>query len=346
MENNDVVPHPVTFGGSASEYFRIWIVNLLLSVCTLGIYSAWAKVRSRRYFLGNTILAGSGFDYHGDPIKILKGRLIMAGLLVLYGFAGRISPIGGGIAAVLFLAIFPWLLVRAAMFNLGNTSYRGLRFGFQKDYKGSYAVFFKGIAITIVTLGLGFAYARFMDMRFRISRSRFGKTPFVFSGTATEVFGIYAKASGIVALALILCGILIGIGGTLGSSNSEFDLRSVGAMVGMLTIYPSGLIAMAMFNSRLFNYKTKSTTLGPIRFQSTLRMRDLSGLYITNLLAIAFTLGLALPWVLVRMHRYRVSRTTVLATPADFDAFASGSTENSGAVADAAADFWDIDLGL
>ena len=37
--------YPVRFVGTGSEYFRIWIVNLLLTIVTLGIYSAWAKVR-------------------------------------------------------------------------------------------------------------------------------------------------------------------------------------------------------------------------------------------------------------------------------------------------------------
>ena len=31
---------PVIFQGKTSEYFGIWIVNLLLSLITLGIYSA------------------------------------------------------------------------------------------------------------------------------------------------------------------------------------------------------------------------------------------------------------------------------------------------------------------
>ena len=54
------------FTGSGSEYFRIWIVNTLLTVVTLGIYSAWAKVRRLRYFYGSTQLAGSTFEYHGQ----------------------------------------------------------------------------------------------------------------------------------------------------------------------------------------------------------------------------------------------------------------------------------------
>ena len=41
---------PVIFEGKTSEYFGIWIVNLLLSLLTLGIYSAWAKVRRKKYF--------------------------------------------------------------------------------------------------------------------------------------------------------------------------------------------------------------------------------------------------------------------------------------------------------
>jgi uncharacterized membrane protein YjgN (DUF898 family) len=71
------------FTGSGSEYFRIWVVNLLLTVLTLGIYSAWAKVRRLQYFDRNTLLAGASFDFHGDPKAILKGRLLGVALLAL-----------------------------------------------------------------------------------------------------------------------------------------------------------------------------------------------------------------------------------------------------------------------
>ncbi|MDR1708461.1 MAG: DUF898 domain-containing protein, partial [Candidatus Accumulibacter sp.] len=63
----DLVEHRLSFAGSGGEYFRIWIVNLMLSIVTLGFYSPWAKVRREQYFHRNTLLDGSGFDYHGDP---------------------------------------------------------------------------------------------------------------------------------------------------------------------------------------------------------------------------------------------------------------------------------------
>ena len=73
-----------TFAGTGSEYFRIWIVNLLLTILTLGIYSAWAKVRRLRYIYGNTGLLEGRFDYHAPPLVILRGRLIAVALLVVY----------------------------------------------------------------------------------------------------------------------------------------------------------------------------------------------------------------------------------------------------------------------
>src|SRR5690606_19467483 len=74
---------PIVFTGSGGEYFRIWIVNLLLSILSLGIYSAWAKVRRQRYFHRNTRLAGSAFDYHARPAAILLGRIVAAAGLVV-----------------------------------------------------------------------------------------------------------------------------------------------------------------------------------------------------------------------------------------------------------------------
>src|SRR5215468_7546165 len=59
----DGVRYPVEFTAVTGEYFRIWIVNLALTLVTLGIYSAWAKVRKRRYLYGHTRIAGEGFEY-------------------------------------------------------------------------------------------------------------------------------------------------------------------------------------------------------------------------------------------------------------------------------------------
>ena len=148
------LPEPLTFTGSAREYFGIWIVNLALSVLTLGVYSASAKVRRLQYFHRHTRLAGVPFDYHGTPLAILKGRIVAVNLLLIYTLAGQFGPVVA-LAAFAILAIaLPWLLMRSMMFRLQNTSYRGLRFGFIGSAAGAYRVFLGLPLLSVFTLFL------------------------------------------------------------------------------------------------------------------------------------------------------------------------------------------------
>ena len=121
---------PFEFRGKGSEYFRIWIVNLILSIITLGIYSAWAKVRRKQYFYASTRLQGTGFEYLADPIKILKGRIIIAIIAISYSVISNLMPIAGTVLSLLFLLILPWIVVRSISFNNRNSAYRNIRFGF------------------------------------------------------------------------------------------------------------------------------------------------------------------------------------------------------------------------
>ena len=115
-------PVHIRFTGSGSEYFGIWIVNLLLMLVTLGLYYPWAKVRRLKYFYGNTLVDGSALDFHGSPKRMLRGTLLVVVLLVLYSVAGNVSPMAGLVAIVAVAAIAP-ALVRAAMrFRLSHTS--------------------------------------------------------------------------------------------------------------------------------------------------------------------------------------------------------------------------------
>src|SRR5579862_8890456 len=83
-------PEQLQFTGKGGEYFGIWIVNLLLTLVTLGIYSPWAKVRKMHYFYRNTQLAGSSFDFHGSPVRILVGRAIAIVMFSEYNVGGRL----------------------------------------------------------------------------------------------------------------------------------------------------------------------------------------------------------------------------------------------------------------
>ena len=128
--------HPIEFTASGSEYFRIWIVNLLLIIVTLGVYLPWAKVRKLKYFYSNTWVGGDALDFHGEPVKMLRGTLIAAGFLIAYSVGSNFSGWAALVAAVAFVALWPALFRAAMRFRLANTSWRGLRFHFAGDTAG------------------------------------------------------------------------------------------------------------------------------------------------------------------------------------------------------------------
>ena len=123
------------FTGTGGEYFRIWIVNLFLSVLTLGIYSAWAKVRTRRYFYAHTLLADHPFDYRANPWFILRGNLILGFGLLLFLAIESFGPVYSGIVLAVFYAFLPFLIYKSLRFNAYNSSYRNLCFPFRGSLK-------------------------------------------------------------------------------------------------------------------------------------------------------------------------------------------------------------------
>jgi len=173
------LPAPVEFVGSGREYFRIWIVNLFLSVITLGFYSPWAKVRRLQYFYRNTRVAGSGFDYHGNPVALLRGRIVAAILFGSYYVAGRMDPIYGLAAFAVIAAVMPWLINRSLRFRLYNSSFRGLRFGFYGTTGQAYFIF---LALPILSVLSFFLLVPLWNQRmkqYQHGHAAYGRTPFV-----------------------------------------------------------------------------------------------------------------------------------------------------------------------
>ena len=182
---------PVIFQGKTSEYFGIWIVNLLLSLITLGIYSAWAKVRRKKYFYNNTLIDNVGFDYHAKPISILKGRLIAVAFFIAYGMSASIHPFLPAVFLGIFFIVLPWLVVRGSIFSARNTSHRGLRFDFIGTI-GQAAKVFIGLPLLFMpTLGLIFPYVAHQKSQFLVNNHRFGLSQFDMQPVVKKYYKVY-----------------------------------------------------------------------------------------------------------------------------------------------------------
>jgi uncharacterized membrane protein YjgN (DUF898 family) len=345
--------HRPVFTATAGEYFRIWIVNLALTVATLGIFSAWAKVRRLRYFHGSTSLAGSAFAYHCEPLKILKGRAIATVLLGAYFLAGQVSPIAAlAVAAVLAVAT-PWLVVKSRMFAMRMTSWRGLRFDFAADYAGAYKLLLG--AGLLVVLSLGLLLPRFIRERYRfvISRTRYGQAQF---GCEPGTWRFYKTAmiAGLMTFGgLFLVGFLAALlipafqsgGGGAGAAESQRVGTFATAVFGAGYVMVVSLV-YGYSQARNLNETFNTTTLGPHRLVSTLSARRMAGIYLGNTLAILLTLGLATPWAVIRLMRYRLE-SIALEAHGPLDAIATAAA--SGAVTatgEEISGFFDVDFGL
>lgn len=325
----------IQFHAKTSEFFSIWITNLLLTIVTFGIYSAWAKVRTLKYLYGNIEVNGARFDYHARPIQILKGRILVGALFGIYFLCMHFIPEAIFVIGFLYALLMPFLVVQALAFHFGNTSYRNIRFGFQRDYKESYLTSFKVFVIWLFTLGLGFPYALYRVTHFRLNRIRFGLQKFTFEGGKSEYVRLYYSCLGVIVLAGFLSGL---IGFVLGSS---------GGLIAAFAMYGVYFVIFGISRALAYNLVSEYTTAGPIKFKSTLNGWELVGVYFTNILGCVLTFGLATPWALLRTMKYRLDHTVILAPANALDQIAATSKdENGNAIADAAVDINFIDIGI
>ena len=320
---------PFEFIGTGGEYFKIWIVNILLSIITLGIYSAWAKVRRKQYLYGNTRLQGAAFEYLADPLKILKGRLIIIGLFLLSYAATYVLPVTQIIFTLIFIVALPWVIVRTLTFNARNSAIRNIRFGFKGSVKDAALVYLWWPFVAVFTLGIIFPYVYYRQKKFIVENSTYGATRFVFTATSREYYRLFMSA---------VIPLVVGI------------LAIVAA--GYLYAPLSGLVMVALYLYMFAFYSVKTTNLlyntssiAHNQFRADMKIVPYLMLVLTNSLATALTLGLFSPWAIIRTLRYRLGHLTLLADE-DPEVFVAGEEEQVSALGEEVGDFFDFDIGL
>ncbi|MET3105585.1 uncharacterized membrane protein YjgN (DUF898 family) [Oxalobacteraceae bacterium GrIS 2.11] len=363
--------HTISFTGSGSEYFRIWIVNLCLTMATLGIYSAWAKVRRLQYFDRNTQLDGASFNFHGRPLAILKGRLIALVLLICYHYAFGFSKLFGmTVITILFLAL-PAMLRSALRFRLKNTSYRGVRFDFAGDLIGAYTCFapllavllmpailvgvFPGrpILLVVVCVGLYLSWPviHAMIKRYQHTGLEYGDQKTTYRASNFSLIKPYALAFlagiGVVIVISILSGLFFAgvAAATQAGAAADSWTYGVGILIGVLYVYAAFLISGPFLQIRIWNLVWNNTSFPGFTIQSTLKFWPFLELQTVNIVLTLLTLGLYRPFAVVRIYRYRMQHMTV--TGDGFAQIGQGQhSQYSAASGDSSADFLDIDLSF
>ena len=336
-------PIRLEFFGKASEYFRIWIVNVLLSVLTLGIYSAWAKVRNKRYFYGNTVLDGANFEYHAKPMQILKGRMIVFAFFVIYSAVGNFFPVVGSILGLLILLLMPWVINLSLRFNARMSSYRNIHFDFEGSYGKAFMTFLVLPVVCILPFGLLLPYAHRAIAHYISRGMRFGGQKFHSDLKIGPFYSFFME--------LVMLGVLILVATTVGS----LILQAAGIITDGSSLYylllPVLLWGFLLFFVPVYRAKVRNLTYnnlhleGGHRFASTLYPWRMAWITLSNLLCIVATLGLMVPWARVRMTRY-VAENTAVIPAGDLSDFVSTLEVKQQAFGSEMADVMGWDIGL
>lgn len=149
--------HQVMFSGQGGEYFRVWIVNILLKVITVGLYTPWARRRTARYFYDHTVLAGHPLEFTAPIRKMVFGFIALVGLYLAFEIASRAGQdvaVAVMIAGAAALAPFGW--ASAMRFRLGSTRWRGLQFRFEASWKEIYAASWPVFAVAGMWIVMAF----------------------------------------------------------------------------------------------------------------------------------------------------------------------------------------------
>lgn len=337
------------FHGRAGEYFGIWIVNVLLTILTLGIYSAWAKVRTQRYFYANTRLAGSSFDYLADPLRILKGRLIAYAVVMVLALSSQFLPV---LYLLLMLALFacmPLIVFLSARFRARYSAWRGVRFGFVGRAGEAYGPFMGWPILAALTMTVLYPLAKRRQHEYLVSGHRFGAAAFRFEAGFAPYYvpWMVAAACMVVVFGLMMVSFLV-IAVAAGATEGSGQVVALFATFVVMALFYLGIFALTVCLRTVYtNLMWSGARLGPHRFESTLHPGRVLWLYLGNLVAILCTLGLATPWAKVRLARYRAECFTLVAT-GPIDDFVADADAHRGAAGAELSDALDLgaDIGL
>jgi len=289
---------PFKFTGDGFEYFKICIVNIMLTIITFGIYSAWATVRNNKYLYSNLHLDGNHFRYLANPIAILKGRVIAVIAVAAYVLLGVISPF---FSIVLGLALFlsiPYFYNQSLAFKMRMVAYKNIQFRFKGTYEGTLMVLFVWPMLSMMTFGILLPKALQQTNEYIVNSTSYGTSPFKFHGTYKDYGLILLMILG-AALAFVVVAM------TFFVIFPEFIfVLPILAVIFYLLLVTYAMVSMTnLFYQRLslveHEFDCQLTTLGLIKVA------------MINLFLIVITLGLYVPAAHIRMLKYSSENITM-----------------------------------
>lgn len=295
----------ISYSGQLGDVYKIWLLNIFLTVITLGIYSFWGKTRMRRYITGSFQVGGDNFEYTGTGKELFIGFLKVFPFFLLLSVGLQFLPPYAAIIVYLpVMYLIPVAIYMSMRYRLNRLTWRGIRgrlTGSAFRY-GGFALW--RMFINIITLGIMIPASDIATYGYMMNRAGFGNIRAKFEGKSAGLVGIHiATLVGAVVVLFASFGLagILSAGAMTGGGAGAF--AGLGAVAVMLGIFLAILIR-SFYHAALQREQMRGLTLGHVRFKFTGTGYDMFRLRLVNLLLVVFTLGLAMPVVIQRNMRF------------------------------------------
>lgn len=302
-----------TFKGKGGDFFIIFLKNIFLTIVTLGVYKFWAQVEVNKFLYRNTEFSNSPFDFHGTGkekfMGFLKAMLIIVPGIIGYAMLSTLlvsvfGPQVGQVISIILLygtilALQPLIMIGSKRYALSRTSWHQIRFSFHGKYKDLVLIMVKGAFLTGITFGIYSAWFFNELNHFNVNHSKFGNKSFRYKGDGSEYFKVF----------------FLGY---------------------LLTIITFGIYSFK-WRADLDRYYYKNLEFGEGSFKSEITGFELFKNDIVVFAMIIFSLGLAMPWAMVKSLQFQFSMLSFNGNPGLEEVFAY-MDEKSSALADGLAD--------
>lgn len=260
-------PKHLSYDGNGTDLAFLMYKNLLFTIFTLGIYAPWARTEMRRFIWGNLSYEGDRFKYTGQGIELFKGWLIVVGIYVaaaiIFGVVGKAVPFLPLIIFPFYIYLYALIVYGGTRYRLSRTKWREINFGLKRDKKLSRSfilLVFKGVILSLITLGFYFPVFKHNIRKFIIDKSHYGNKFFEYEAVAGDYFLLCIK---VVALSIVTLGIYV----------------------------PWGIC-------ELVSFRISNTRLDTVSFRLHLKGKDFFVYSVASYLLSVLTLGLATPWII------------------------------------------------
>lgn len=271
----------VQYDAKLGQLYKIWLLNLIYSIFTLGIYSFWGRTRLRKYLARCLTLQNDGFEYTGKGKELFLAFLKVMGVFV--------------ILTVLYISL------EYVVHNI-------LDMPFLMDIiDTTLAVVYIPVLFFLIYAGI------YSAIRYRLSKTRWRGIRFHLSGSSFS-FALFALKR--FFLSIISFGVLIPksalekerrIINNMSYGNLRFSMNyhthSLNKLniITLLLVVPTLSLSRIWFHIALRKFIFDHMYLDDIRFKYTMTPGKQILLTIKGILLLIFTLGLGYP-IILQMH--------------------------------------------